>query len=273
MGQVNDVRLIATDLDGTLLRSDKTVSARSVQALQAAEQAGVVVVIATGRPPRWVHAVAEAVGHTGLAICANGAVVVDLHSEDVVTTRPLERDDIVAVATMVRTAIPGVAFAVESARRGFAKEPAYATHGMDAGGRARPWAVAAIDELAADDIVKLLIRHESMEPDVLLTKARDVAGDRVELTHSSNEGLLEVSATGVTKASALAKLAADHGIGPDQVVAFGDMPNDLAMLAWAGTSYAMANAHPEVLAGAEHVAPSNDDDGVAHIIEQVLMRR
>jgi hydroxymethylpyrimidine pyrophosphatase-like HAD family hydrolase len=78
-----------------------------------------------------------------------------------------------------------------------------------------------------------------------------------------------MSAYGVTKASALAALAARRGIKPEDVVAFGDMPNDLPMLSWAGMSYAVSNAHPDVLAAVNHVTAANNDDGVAAVIENL----
>lgn len=261
------IRLIAIDLDGTLLRSDGSVSKRSIDALRAAENAGIVVVVATGRPPRWVHPVAEHLAHTGMAICANGAVVVDLHTERILDVRPLSRDVVLKVAETIRGGVPGVAFAIETTGRGFGQEPDYHAHLDDF--RNEPW-VAPIEELAADDVVKLLARHEQMNPDELLHLARAVVGDIAELTHSSRSALLEISAAGVTKASTLARVADDHGVGPEEVVVFGDMPNDLPMLAWAGQGYAMANAHPDVLAAAERIAPANDHDGVAQVIERLL---
>ena len=74
----------------------------------------------------------------------------------------------------------------------------------------------------------------------------------------------------MTKASTLALLCADLGVDAADVIAFGDMPNDLPMLAWAGTSYAMANAHPTVRAAADHVAPGHDEDGVAQVLAGVF---
>lgn len=256
-------RLVATDLDGTLLRSDVTVSDRTIAALRGAEDAGAAVVLVTGRPPRSMRPIAEMVAHTGLAICANGAVVVDLHTERIVQTYPIEPAVVTAVTDAVRAAIPGVTFAIETAVA-FAQEPDYPTHPFDARTKVRTGTLA---ELLTDPVVKILIRHEVTGPDELLAAAREVAGDVVELTHSSRVGLLEVSAAGVTKATALARLAAERGIAAADVVAFGDMPNDLPMLAWAGQSYAMANAHPEVLAAVSTTAPPNDDDGVAQVLE------
>lgn len=261
-------RLVATDLDGTLLRSDGTVSDRTVAALRLAEKVAAVVLV-TGRPVRWMQPIAREVGHTGLAICANGAVLYDLHEERVVESFPLAPAASLAVVEAVRRAVPDVSFAVETAERGFGHEQTYASH-RHADAVVVDARVASIEDLLREPVVKLLVRHASMDPDALLTSAREVAGDLAELTHSSHDGLLEISATGITKATTLAKVAEQLGVPAEDVVAFGDMPNDLPMLAWAGTAYAMANAHPEVLAAVDNVAPDHDDDGVAQVLEQLF---
>jgi Cof subfamily protein (haloacid dehalogenase superfamily) len=263
------LRLVATDLDGTVLRSDGSVSARTAAALRAAEDSGVMVVVATGRPPRWMRPIADALGHTGIAICSNGAVVYDLHTDRILEHTPISRDVVLAVAAAVRSAVPDVAFAVETRDAGFGREAAYPV-ARDVDLESGEIRVGSLDELASADVVKLLVRHSTLDPDGLLDAAREVAGELAELTHSSRTGLLEVSATGVTKAATLARIADRHQISSGDVVAFGDMPNDLPMLAWAGRGYAMANAHPDVLAATEHKAPSNDEDGVAQVVEKLL---
>ena len=95
-------------------------------------------------------------------------------------------------------------------------------------------------------------------------------GHLAELTHSSLDGLVEISATGVSKATTLELLCTERGIPADCVLAFGDMPNDLPLLAWAGRGIAVANAHPSVLAAVTEHTASNDDDGVALVLEQLL---
>jgi hydroxymethylpyrimidine pyrophosphatase-like HAD family hydrolase len=125
-----------------------------------------------------------------------------------------------------------------------------------------------VEELVAAGVVKLLARHEGMGADELLAAAHRSVGALGTLTHSSTDGLLEISATGVSKATGLASLAEEHGIGAADVVAFGDMPNDLPMLAWAGRGIAVANAHAEVLALADEVTGSVEDDGVAAYLSQ-----
>jgi hydroxymethylpyrimidine pyrophosphatase-like HAD family hydrolase len=267
-------RLIATDLDGTLLRDDKSVSDRTIAALADAERAGVEVFFVTGRPARWMQEVREHVHGHGLAICANGAVVADLHAGGhLLKVRPLARTTALNVVGRLRDAAPGTTFAVELTT-GIHYEPGYPPFHFD------PGATVAVaekllhedDESAADPVVKLLARHPDLTPDGFLMLARTVAGDLATITRSSPTALLEISGLGVSKASTLALCCAERGISSDEVVAFGDMPNDLEMLTWAGTSFAMDNAHSEVLAAASGRTGSNNEDGVAAMIERILAR-
>ncbi|WP_407287220.1 HAD family hydrolase [Streptomyces sp. BP-8] len=280
-------RLIATDLDGTLLHDDKTVSDRTIAALAAAERAGIEVFFVTGRPARWMGPVSDHVHGHGLAICANGAAVVDLHRGGrIVEVNPLERTAALQVVDALRSAAPGTSFAVERTS-GIHYEPQYPPLLLD------PTAfVAPAEKLLAEDfvaplgttdgaapdfpdqpVIKLLAHHPELEPDTFLALARKAAGDLASFTRSSPTALLEISGSGVSKAGTLAHCCAERGITPDEVVAFGDMPNDIEMLSWAGTSYAMANAHPEVLAATTHRTASNNDDGVAIVIEEILQER
>jgi HAD superfamily hydrolase (TIGR01484 family) len=265
---VSAPRLVASDLDGTLVRSDLTVSDRTRAVLDRVEQAGSLFVMVTGRPPRWMAPVAEATGHRGLAVCANGALVYDLHTERVVRSSLLTADDVSQVVAALREAVPGIAFAVEEGPAdgvpgGFGREASYVPRWDN--GEVR---VAELEELAAAGVVKLLARYEGMGSDELLARARSAIGSMAETTHSSADGLLEISAAGISKASGLASLADEWGVEASAVVAFGDMPNDLPMLAWAGRSVGMANAHPEVLEAVDEVTATNDEDGVAQVLER-----
>jgi Cof subfamily protein (haloacid dehalogenase superfamily) len=257
-------RLVATDLDGTVVRSDGTIGDRTRRLLAAVEEAGTVLVLVTGRPPRWMPPVVEATGHRGVAICANGALVYDLHTSTVVRHSLLSADALTEIVEALRRDLPGISFAVERHDTGFAHEPSYRPRWDSNDDKA----VRPIEELLEDGAVKLLGRHEGMGSDELLAAAHRSVGTLATLTHSSSDGLLEISASGVSKASALAELAAEQGIEPAEVVAFGDMPNDIPMLAWAGLGVAVANAHPDVLAVADEVTASNDDDGVAEVLSR-----
>lgn len=262
-------RLIATDLDGTIVRSDGSVSGRTSAALRSAEDAGLLVALVTGRPPRWMGEIVEATGHRGIAICANGALVYDLHTEQVVREHPMDAEVARALVEALRRALPDVSFAFERGTRGFGHEPGYRPRFENPPGAL----VAELDDLLTEPVLKVLARHETMTPEELHATAMEVVAELAELvtvTFGGTDGLLELSAAGVTKAYALEQLANEHGIEHDEVTAFGDMPNDLPMLAWAGHAVAVANAHPEVQAIADEITASNDDDGVAIVIERLL---
>jgi hydroxymethylpyrimidine pyrophosphatase-like HAD family hydrolase len=258
-------RVVACDLDGTLLRSDGTLSERTRRALAAAQDGGALVVLCTARPVRWVQPMAAVIGGRPIAVCANGGVVWDLQRELLLAELTLDPGAAQAVVVALDAAFPGGSWAVERTH-GFAHEPAY-----------RPrWPVpaetviASVHALLKEPPVKLLFRHDGHSPDEMLGPAREQVGPLAELTHSNSaEGLLEISAAGVNKASTLARVCGSRTIGPEAVIAFGDMPNDLAMLEWAGNSVAVANAHPDVLAAAGELTLSNDDDGVARVLERI----
>lgn len=274
-GPIPTPRLIATDLDGTLLRDDKSVSPRTVAALAAAEEAGIEVFFVTGRPARWMDVVADHVHGHGLAICANGAAVVDLHAgREFVQVRALPRNAALSVVEALRAAAPGTSFAVELTT-GINYEPDYPPFFKDPGAHlatAEELLHEATDESAAP-VLKLLAHHPEITPDEFLALARSAAGTYASITRSSPTSLLEISGHGVSKASTLALCCAERGITPDEVVAFGDMPNDVEMLSWAGTSYAMGNAHPDVITAASGRTVANNEDGVALVIERILAER
>ena len=259
------IRLVATDLDGTLLHTDGTVTDRTRRALSAVEDRGVTVVFVTGRPIRWMDDLWQHVGGHGLAVCSNGGIVYDVHEHVVRQARTIPVATGLEVADLLRTRIPGTTFAVERTD-GFAKEPAFMP-------RLPPppdLAQGPVAQILDDRAVKLLARHEELGPESFWEHVEFYVGHLVTTTWSSEGALVEMSAAGVTKASTLALVCAERGVTSGEVLAFGDMPNDLPMLEWAGTSYAMANGHPSVRALAEHVAPPNDDDGVAQVLERLF---
>jgi hypothetical protein len=259
-------RLVACDLDGTLLRSDGTLDGRTERALVAAEEAGAEVVICTARPPRWLRGLIAPGGPGAVAICANGAVVWDMHVDEALSATPLPETVARELVQALKAAAPGGDWAVERIT-GFAREAAYVTR----------WPVppdtpvAEIEQLLAEPAVKVLFRHDQFLADALLELARDAAGHLAELSHSNSaDCLIEISAAGVSKASALASLCAARGISPDDVIAFGDMPNDLPMMRFAGHAVAVGNAHVDVRSAADEVTTSNDEGGVASVLERVF---
>jgi Cof subfamily protein (haloacid dehalogenase superfamily) len=255
-------RLIASDMDGTLLRSDESVSDATVAELARWRDQGVPVVLATGRPPRWMHGVREVL-RSGIAVCCNGAVLLDLEPMEIIDESPLEVHALRAITAELRAHHASMWFAVEYGWE-FRHEPIYRPRwDVDAPGVAE----ATLEEMTATPVAKLLARHESMGRDAFVELVHEVIGDRATVTNSSSDALAEISAPGVTKASGLAAVAARHGVGPEDVVVFGDMPNDIAAFEWVrdggGRAVAMAHAHPDLLAVATDVTGGNDEDGVA----------
>jgi Cof subfamily protein (haloacid dehalogenase superfamily) len=258
------VRLVASDLDGTLLRPDGTVSERTRAAIERVIAAGVTFVIVTGRPARSVREIAARAGVRGLAICANGALVYDLDADKVVAATPLTAEVGRRLVAELQAALPGTVFASETEDR-FQAMTGWGRRSLPAPGRVE------IDDplaLVAAPVIKLLVRHPERPFAELVERVRAVAGEDAVVTWSG-VGLAEVSAAGVTKAFALEWVCRRLGVTPDQVVALGDMPNDLPMLVWAGRSVAVANADAEVVATADEVTAANTDDGVAIILERI----
>ncbi len=262
------IRLVASDLDGTLLRPDWTASERTRAALRRVRDAGVTVVLVSARSPRSVRDDAAALGIDGPAICANGATVYDLGRHEIVEHRPLSAEIATRLVTGLRREVPGVAFACERGLT-FVCEPAYAessTYPKRDFGEERADAL----ELAAAPATKLMARHPGVPLPELMKAVVRLAGPDAAVT-VSGDNFVEVARAGVTKASALERLCGRLGVDRSEVLAFGDMPNDTAMLVWAGRGVAVANAHPDVLALADEVTASNEEDGVAIVLERLQL--
>lgn len=256
-------RLIATDLDGTLLRDDGTVSARTAAALRAAAEAGIEVVFVTARPPRWLAGLTEHVAGHGVAICANGAAVIDVATREVLAEHGMPADLVATIVGRIRDAWPDAVFATETAQ-GFAHETRFrSSHEIPDGS---PVADLVEDVLTASTF-KLLVRSPARPLGTFADDLAAVVGDLAIVADSGASGLGEISGPGVTKSATLERWAADRGIGAAEVWAMGDAPNDLSMLTWAGASFAVANAHPIVLAAATHRCAANTDDGPADVLD------
>lgn len=255
-------RLVATDLDGTLLRSDGTISPRTVEVIAGLEDAGVDVVFVTARPPEWVEPLADAVGEHGTVICANGAFVYDVPSRSILESRVLEPEFVSRVAVELRATLPAAAMAVQGPG-GLLFE----SHFSLLWSTTPTWRKAPrVEDFLDVPAGKLMVQCAATPELELVARVAQVLAGRAMVCHSGVPSLAEVSALGVTKAAALERWCAARGIDARDVWAFGDMPNDLDMLRWAGTAFAVAGAHPDVLAAAHHVVGSNDDDGVARLL-------
>ena len=275
--------MVATDLDGTIIPHGKSISIRTRTALEACTAAGIHVVYVTGRPPRWLAPVVEATNHSGYAICANGSITLDLDSDSVVALHAIPNEVALEVATRLRAVVGDVLFAVETPRgvriehgyaagRGEGRAEGLVPNPLQAGLERE---AATLEELLDDEpVIKLVAFSTGSTPDGLLAAGRRSVTDLVAPTHSSPAiAILEMGPLGVTKGSSLGDLARSWGIAPADVVSFGDMPNDVDMLRWAGTSYAMSGGHADAISAADHLAPPAGDDGVAQVLERLLLRR
>ena len=264
------MRLVASDIDGTILGHDGRISDRTVRAFHACRSAGVELVFVTGRPPRWLHPLEEQLGHTGTVICSNGAVVWDLEEDKVVSAQTMAIDDIFEIRRIIKNLRPTALFAAETLT-GFHLEPGFIENGSSELLSEFTPAPLASTLTAEDAVVKFLAIVREGTADEFLAQVSPAVGNLASVTHSApTVAMLELAVPGINKAVTLAEYAASLGIDAADVVAFGDMPNDIEMLRWAGQGYAMASGHPEAIRAAGQQAPHFDDDGVAQILEERL---
>jgi Cof subfamily protein (haloacid dehalogenase superfamily) len=252
---------VVSDMDGTLLRSDGTMSPATVEMLRTVRQRGVPFVVATARTPRAVQRID---GHQELdvVVCANGAIVWDAGADEVVSEVTFAPAALSAAIAGLRAAVPDVAVALHSARRMFVDERYVALRPKGLKGD-WPYDSAGMD---GEGIAIVAVRHPGL-PAEELAAALSQAFAGLGTASFSSTTVADVVPAGVTKAATVAGFL---GCPPAATVAFGDMPNDLPLFAWAGWSVAVANAHPAVLAAADEVVPDNDADGVARAVERLF---
>ncbi|MGW0996669.1 HAD family hydrolase [Streptomyces sp. NPDC002523] len=259
--------LIATDLDGTLLRGDDTVSDRSRAALARAARAGARHLVVTGRPVPRVRPLLDVLGSTGLAVCGQGAQVYDAGADRLLWSVRLDRELAEVALGKIEAEVGQVYAAVDQdGVDGLTLiEPGYLMpHPTLPAVR-----VGRRDDLWCEPISKVLLRHPGLSDDELAEVARAVVGSLATVT-MSGPGTVELQPCGVTKATGLALAAGHLGVLAEQALAFGDMPNDIPMFDWAARGVAMANAHPELKAVADEVTKSNEDDGIAVVLERLF---
>ncbi|MQY35459.1 Sugar phosphatase YidA [Streptomyces sp. RB17] len=259
--------LIATDLDGTLLRGDDTVSDRSLAALGRVARAGARHLVVTGRPAPRVRQLLAHLGCTGLAVCAQGAQVYDAGTGRLLWSVRLDRE-------LAETALGKIEAEVGQVYAAVDQDGADGLTLIEPGYRMPHPTLPAVrvgrrDDLWCAPISKVLLRHSALSDDELAAIARAVVGSLATVT-MSGPGTVELQPSGVTKATGLALAAERLGIAAGEALAFGDMPNDIPMFDWAGRGVAMANAHPELKAAADEITLSNEDDGIAVVLERLF---
>ncbi|MFJ4690841.1 HAD family hydrolase [Streptomyces sp. NPDC088766] len=259
-------RLIATDLDGTLLRSDESISLRTRDALAAATAAGASHIVVTGRGVPWTRHILDDLGYDGLAVCGQGAQVYDAGAHRLLTSVTLDRQ-LAGVALAKIEAEVGPLYLAAS-RDGLDGEvlvgPGYAvTETLPS----TPFTDAS--DLWSAPLNKIYIQHPELSDDELAEAARQAAGGFVSVA-MAGAGIVELLPLGLSKATGLSLAARRLGLKAADTIAFGDMPNDIPMFAWAARSVAMANAHPDLKAVADELTTSNEEDGIAVVLERLL---
>jgi Cof subfamily protein (haloacid dehalogenase superfamily) len=270
-GPTSKPALIACDVDGTLFDENETITPRTRDAVRAAVAAGAKFVVATGRPPRWIRPIVDELGFAPMAVCANGAVIYDPASDRVVSARTLPVDALAELAELAIRVIPGAGLAVE--RIGRSAHDTATPQFVSSPGYEHAWlnpdnTEVSIEDLLSAPAIKLLIRQAGARSADMAAELAKHVGVQGDITYSTNNGLVEIVPLGISKATGVEEIAKPLEIVSGQVVAFGDMPNDLPMLRWAGHGVAMGNAHPDVLAVANEVTATNSDDGVGRVLER-----
>lgn len=263
--------LIASDVDGTLLNEDEMVTPRTRDVVRSAVASGAQFVLATGRPPRWIKPVVDALGLAPMAVCANGAVLYDPATDRIISARTLSAEMLGVLADIAMHAIPGAGLAVE--RVGRSAHDAATPQFVSSPGYEHAWLNPDNTEVSVEDLlsapaVKLLIRKAGASSADMAAELAKHIGAQGDLTYSTNNGLIEIVPKGISKATGIAEVADPLGIIAADIIAFGDMPNDVPMLRWVGHGVAMGNAHPDAVAAADEVTAPNTDDGLARVLER-----
>lgn len=267
-------RLIVSDIDGTFITSAGRVTPRLRSAVVRAVDAGAYFGLATGRPHRWLIPVLEQLPLAPVCVCANGAVVYDPSSDTVLHAFELAPDAMADVVGAVERALDGVPHGYGVERVGssaldpedecFLITPEYNPDAWDS-----RFGVVDTQTLISEPAAKLLVRCAAMTSAQMYELiAPAVDAELAHATYSMDEGLIEFSLPGVNKAAGAQFLAERYGVGASEVIAFGDMPNDIELLTWAGLGVAMANASPVLHDAADMVTLANDEFGVAAVLER-----
>ncbi|MFJ9964355.1 HAD family hydrolase [Streptomyces avermitilis] len=260
-------KLVATDLDGTLLRSDGTVSARTRAALAAVTEAGAAHIVVTGRAVPWTRHILEDLGYQGLAVCGQGAQLYDVGEHRLLTSVTLDRQLAGLALAKIEAEVGPLLLA--ASRDGLDGEvlvgPGYRV--QDGPLPVQPIRDAA--DLWSAPLNKVYVQHPTLTDDELAAVATQVAGGLVGVT-MAGEGIVELLPLGLSKATGLSLAARRLRVKAADTIAFGDMPNDIPMFAWAAHGVAMSNAHEELLAVADEVTLSHEEDGIAVVLERLL---
>lgn len=274
---MNDIRLIASDMDGTLLNSNTQISERTAKALRAAQEKGVIVSLCTGRFAQYGAMMLNNIGVSGPVAGANGGSIWDDTLKKTVAAHPIDADTALRINTLLRDCdVYYYVFAsdtIASSETGKNHPLSHYWHNQDF---ARKYSLSfgngreyTLDVVGNNRAVKFFVTRQ---PDdvyaYLSTELAKIPGIYVT---ASSKNCFEIMKEGVNKRSGVEELAALHGIDMKNVMTLGDYDNDMPMIRAAWLGVAMGNATDEVKACADYVTDTNDNDGVAKAIEKFVL--
>ena len=262
------LRLVATDLDGTLLNGRGRLTSRTRRALRNIERLGIQHVIVTGRPVASCRPYFDTLGYCGLAVCGQGAQIYDADRDRLLSHVGLDSATVRAAVERLSHLVGTVDLAaVSSGIDGrFLVTPEFLRGDEN---QLAPFSEVSADRLWKLPIDKVLIRHRTLADRDLAAAALRCCGFDLTAVHAGPD-IVELLPVGFDKATGLASVVRSLGLSRRDVIAFGDMPNDIPMISWAGYGVAMRNGHPDVKSAADEIGPTNDEDGVAQILERIL---
>ena len=242
-----NIKLIALDMDGTLLRDDHAISEENRQAVQRAKEAGIHVVVSTGRPIARSRDIIESLGESEYAITVNGGEIYDRYY-NLVERQVLEMAEVKRLWELQK--VHNIRLWTSTVQGAFDSDHTF--------------------EYPVDDYDWLKIGFEVPDEEIRKVILKEVtANPALEVTNSSPVNI-EINPSGVSKAAALHKVSDWLGFSINEVMAVGDSLNDMAMIKEAGIGVAMGNAQEDVKQAANLVTKSNMEDGVAHVIHRIV---
>ena len=261
---IEDLALVATDFDGTLLGGNREVSKRTQAVLARLKEVGLDFVVVTGRPPRYCNSIPMQTGIPTSLICANGAMAYEPSTGTSTQFATLNLLDAQNLLTEIRQAHPNAGFCVEMGDD-FVAERRW----LELAARPADSNITDVVPLLDQRVHKLLINLPNRSADETLSLIDPLVKGRANAMHAGLP-FVELMPPGVDKAFGLRRLCEQRKVSSMAVVAFGDMPNDNAMLEFAGWGVAVSNAHQSTQDAADEITDSNVNDGVAIVLERMI---
>lgn len=268
-GDTKSIALVAIDLDGTLLRSDKTISHRTADVVAQVVGCGVHVVLASARPPRGVKQFCRCLALESLQVNYNGAIIHDLQRQEHVFHQPMDANLARRIVSLARQVDPNVVVNIEILDQWHTDRVDPTLH-VETSKSCEPDYVGPIDTCLNQPVTKLMFLAPPQRLVATRTAIKRQFNGHIAMA-ISDAHVVQVMHRDVDKANALQRIALALGIGPEQVMAIGDAPNDIGMICWAGLGVAVANGWSETRQAADVIVSTNDQDGVAEALDRYVL--